>query len=234
MLPLLFLLPLGPLMKYGKNHLAQIVKILSGPFMASLFLALSLPYGLNYGFNFTVSLGLMVFFWILLGSLQYLSQNRPLSLRKVSMSLAHIGVGVTVLGIAISSAFSIEREWALKVQDRVKISRYEIEWRGLENISGPNYISYRAQFNVYAAGLKIAELHPEKRFFLMQEMPLSETAIDPGVWRDIYIALGEKLANGSWSVRIYYKPFVRWIWAGGILMALGGLLALMKRKVKNE
>jgi len=150
--------------------------------------------------------------------------------KKASMTLGHIGLAVTIIGISITPAYEIEKDLRVQVGDRINLADYSIQFLGVDVVDGPNYFSQRGMFAVTKVKRKIAILQPEKRWYLAQETAMTETAILPGILQDIYIALGQELSANEWSVRIYYKPFVRWIWLGAILMALGGFAGFWRVK----
>lgn len=150
--------------------------------------------------------------------------------KKASMTLGHIGLAVTIIGISITPAYEIEKDLRVQVGDRISLADYSIQFLGVDVVDGPNYFSQRGMFAVTKVKRQIAILQPEKRWYLAQETAMTETAILPGILQDIYIALGQELSANEWSVRIYYKPFVRWIWLGAILMALGGFAGFWRVK----
>ncbi len=150
--------------------------------------------------------------------------------KKSSMTLGHIGLAVTIIGISITPAYEIEKDLRVQVGDRISLADYSIQFLGVDIVDGPNYFSQRGMFAVTKVKRQIAILQPEKRWYLAQETAMTETAILPGILQDIYIALGQELSANEWSVRIYYKPFVRWIWLGAILMALGGFAGFWRVK----
>jgi cytochrome c-type biogenesis protein CcmF len=113
------------------------------------------------------------------------------------------------------------------------IAGYQFKFEGVSQFPGPNYTANRGRFLVSRDGQQIATLEPEKRTYFVQTMPMTEAAIDWGFTRDLYVSLGEPLGNGDWSLRLYYKPYVRWIWLGGLLMALGGILAITDRRYRT-
>jgi len=151
---------------------------------------------------------------------------RHLSRSHWGMVLGHLGVGVPVIGIAFSTQYSVERDVWMKAGDSVDIHHYHFVFRGVQNLQGPNYSGGSGVIDVTRNGTPEATLQAEKRFYTAARTMLPEAAIDGGFSRDLYAALGEELDDGGWAVRIYYKPFVRWIWFGGLLMALGGLFCL--------
>jgi cytochrome c-type biogenesis protein CcmF len=112
------------------------------------------------------------------------------------------------------------------------LAGYEFKFDGVSETRGPNYRAQQGEINVFRSGELIATLFPQKRIYPIQTQPMTEAAIDPGLTRDLYVALGEPLGDGAWSVRLYYKPFIRWIWLGPLLMALGGLVAASDRRYR--
>jgi cytochrome c-type biogenesis protein CcmF len=147
--------------------------------------------------------------------------------------LGHIGLAVTVIGIAMVQNYSIERDVRLAPGEHFKIYGYDFYFSGLRDKDGPNYDGYIADFEITNDGKYVNTLHAEKRFYRTAKSMMTEAAIDRGITRDLYIAMGERLEdNRSWAVRIYYKPFVRWIWAGSLIMSLGGALAISDRRYR--
>ena len=149
------------------------------------------------------------------------------------MHLAHLGLAVTIVGVAISSGYSEQKDIRLGPGDSVTLGEYQFRFDGVERRAGPNYLSDFGTVTAFRDGRQIAIMHPEKRVFQSQGMPMTEAAIDGGLTRDLYVALGEPLdKEGSWAVRVHVKPFVRWIWLGSLLMALGGFLAISDRRYR--
>ena len=149
----------------------------------------------------------------------------------LGMHLAHLGLAVTIVGVVISSGYSVQRDLRMTPGDRVMLGDYQFRFDGVGARDGPNYHSDYGSVTVYQDGRQMTVLHPEKRLYTT--MPMTEAAIDPGFTRDIYVALGEPLGgDGSWALRLHIKPFVRWIWLGAILMALGGALAISDRRYR--
>lgn len=150
--------------------------------------------------------------------------------KKLAMALAHLGVATTIIGISLTPIYEVEKNLRLGVGETVAIADYNINFVSVAAVDGPNYFGYKAGFAINKKLRNLATIFPEKRIYLAREQPTTETAILPGVLQDIYIALGQQLDAATWSVRIYYKPFVRWIWIGAILMASGALYGLLVRK----
>ena len=148
------------------------------------------------------------------------------------MQCAHLGIAVCALGVVLSSQYNVERDLRMAPGDSVEVGGYRFVFDGAQHHEGPNYTSDRATVHVIEDGEEIAVLHPEKRLYTVQRMPMTEAGIDPGFTRDLYVALGEPLEDGAWAVRLHVKPFVRWIWLGGLLMAFGGFLAALDRRYR--
>ncbi|MCF7984217.1 MAG: heme lyase CcmF/NrfE family subunit [Thiohalocapsa sp.] len=142
------------------------------------------------------------------------------------MVVAHVGVAVFAVGVTMVSNFEGEKDVRMSPGDSHELAGYRFEFLGAQKAPGPNYQADRGHFIVYKGDRKVTELFPEKRAYLAGGMPMTEAAIDAGLFRDIYVSLGEAVGGGDWALRLYYKPYVRWIWLGSIFMALGGILAL--------
>jgi cytochrome c-type biogenesis protein CcmF len=149
------------------------------------------------------------------------------------MWLAHVGLAAFIVGVTMVSIQGSETDVRMSPGDTHESAGYRFEFKGVQAVPGPNYSAFRGDFTVSAGGQEIARLYPEKRTYLSGGMPMTEAAIDAGLLRDIYVSLGEPVGtSGDWALRIYYKPYVRWIWLGGLLMALGGLLAVTDRRYR--
>jgi cytochrome c-type biogenesis protein CcmF len=150
------------------------------------------------------------------------------------MHLAHIGIAVFVVGVTLVKGYEVERDVRMAVGDTVTLGGYTVRLKGVAQVPGPNYMAQRGDIELSKNGEVLRTLNPEKRSYFSSQMPMTETAIDSGLTRDLYVSLGEPLdAQGSaWSVRVYYKPFIVWIWGGCLLMALGGGLAASDRRYR--
>lgn len=152
------------------------------------------------------------------------------------MHLAHIGLAVVVVGITMVKGYELERDVRMGVGDTVTLRQYVFELKGVQEIEGPNYKALRADVAVTRNGQKVTDLAPEKRMYFSSRMPMTEAAIDSGLTRDLYVSMGEMLEGGSteqWSVRVYFKPFVFWLWGGAMFMVLGGLIAALDRRYRR-
>jgi cytochrome c-type biogenesis protein CcmF len=149
------------------------------------------------------------------------------------MWLAHLGIAVFVIGVTFVSQFDIEKDIRMSPGQSVDLSGYRFQFEGAKPHTGPNYRSQLGTVRVFKGDNEVALLQPEKRTYLVQTKPMTEAGIDAGFWRDIYVSLGEPLGGGDWSLRLYYKPMVRWIWLGGLFIAAGGLLAASDPRYRN-
>ncbi|TAN52980.1 MAG: heme lyase CcmF/NrfE family subunit [Methylococcaceae bacterium] len=148
------------------------------------------------------------------------------------MSIAHLGLAVFLLGVAVSSLYSQEKTVRMAVGDSERLGAFEFRFDGVDNVPGPNYVAAQGRFTVTKNQAVLTELRPEKRRYNVRGNTMTEAAIAPGLARDLYVALGESLGDGAWSVRIYQKPLIRCIWLGGLIMLLGGLLAACDRRYR--
>ena len=157
---------------------------------------------------------------------------RSQSLSVYGMTLAHIGIAVFLVGVVLSSHYSEEKIVRLAPGDTAQLGPYQFIFKGVTGIAGPNFKAQEGAFLVQTNGETIATLNPQKRIYTVQRNTMTEAAIDPGLTRDLYVALGEPMDGAAWSVRIYYKPFIRWIWLGGLLMMAGGLCSVSDRRYR--
>jgi cytochrome c-type biogenesis protein CcmF len=152
------------------------------------------------------------------------------------MHLAHIGIAVFVVGVTMVSSFQDEKDVKMAPGESVDVAGYHFTFKGVRAVEGPNYAAAQGEFDLSVDGRFLRKMTPEKRNYHSSAMPMTEAAIDAGLLRDVYVSLGEPIdrdkPEGEWAVRVYYKPFVDWIWGGCILMALGGLLAMLDRRYR--
>ena len=149
------------------------------------------------------------------------------------MILAHLGVAMFIVGATMVSNYGLEKDVRMSPGDVQEAAGYEFKFFGVEDHRGPNYMAARGRFQVFEDKKQVAELWPEKRNYFASQKPMTEASIDWGFTRDLYVSLGEPVGDGDWALRIYYKPFVRWIWFGAIFMALGGILAVSDRRYRT-
>jgi len=243
MTPFALLLGIGPLVKWRRDQFSAIRTPVVVSVIIMLIAGFALPYLLQDKITASAVLGTMMTVIIVLLSLYEMHQRAThrdsflqgitkLSRSYWGMVLAHLGVAMTVWGIAFSQNYSVERDVRMNVGDSVQIADYDFTFKGISDANGPNYIGGKAQIDITRHGKPEATLFAEKRLYTVSKMPMTEAAIDWGFTRDLYVALGEKLDNNAWALRLYYKPFIRWIWLGGLFMALGGLLCMFDRRYR--
>jgi len=234
--PLIFLMGIGPHCLWQSMQPTHLFKRLRYVFFLSLTLGIILPWLFTDEVQGYVVLGLSLALWIFLTTLQDLLRRiragriSQLTRSQCAMLIAHLGVAVCVVGITLSCAYSIERNVRMAPGDEIILGPYQFEFQRTKAIKGPNYTGVAALFKVTENGKSVSTLQAEKKFYTVKRMTMTDAAIDASVFRDLYIALGAPIDKNSWAVRLYYKPFVRWIWFGGLLMLLGGLLAMRRRK----
>ncbi|MCW9698840.1 heme lyase CcmF/NrfE family subunit [Avibacterium sp. 20-129] len=243
MIPFALLLGIGPLVKWRRDQFSAIRTPVILSLILMLIAGVVLPYWLQDRITATSVLGVMMSVIITVLALYELQQRAThrhhffAGLSKLSRShwgmvLAHLGVAMTVWGIAFSQNYSIERDVRMNVGDSIEIAGYDFKFQGISDANGPNYLGGKAEIEISKNGQYETTLYAEKRFYTVSKMSMTEAAIDWGFARDLYVALGESLGNGAWALRLYYKPFIRWIWLGGLFMALGGLLCMFDRRYR--
>ena len=213
--------------------------------VSSLVLAAIIAYFVSPSDMLNIGVTLAVSFWVLFWMVvdfKDKTKNAPsffkglgqLRLSYWGQQTAHIGVIIAVIGVAFTSTLSIERDVALGENDTVHVQGYDFEVKDFHEVRGSNFDGVQAQVEVTKNGRKVTTLYPEKRTYVISMMPMTEAAIDASLMRDVYVALGEPIAEDSnkWAVRIYVKPLIRWIWLGAIIMALGGLLSMLDSRYR--
>lgn len=247
MVLLLLIMAPAPLARWKRTGVAQLMSSLSKVALASVALGLALPLVVTGALGLWPVLSVMLGAWIALAltidALERVRNKRGLGakLRGLKnlgagyggMVLAHLGVAVTALGIALTTTYSAERDVRLAPGESVTLGPRTYLFEGVAPLEGPNYVADQGTVRVFQNGQPIAVLHPEKRRYLARQMVMTEADIDPGVFRDLYVALGEPLGEGAWALRVHDKPFVRWVWFGGVLMMFGGLMAAFDRRYRR-
>jgi cytochrome c-type biogenesis protein CcmF len=155
------------------------------------------------------------------------------SASQLGMMLAHAGIAVAILGVVVTITYSEGRDVRMNPGESIALAGYDFTFEGVQKVRGPNYLADQAEFNVTRDGEFVAKLRPEKRFYSVAQNVMTEADMEPGLMRDVYVALGEKVGDTAWAVRVHVKPFVRWIWLGGLLVALGGLVTLLDKRYRR-
>ena len=235
MAPLVALLPLGPLARWQRDDLRKPLRMLT-PWAAlaaaaGLIAFFTAPQG-----QWKTALGVLGAIWIGAGTLRFvwqrLSSSGRMTREMLGMSLAHLGIAVFLIGALLVEGLGQQRELAVRAGDTVELGGTTFRFDGIQQVRGPNYVSDYGTVHVLRHGRVQATLHPEKRRYLAGGQVMTESGIAPGLLGDTYVAIGESLGNDSWAMRLYVKPFVRWIWGGALLMALGGAVTASDKRFR--
>jgi len=233
----------SPLSRWKKTPVQEFKKQWVG-LVASFFVMLCLVLALAKEFSFVVLLVNTVALWIIVSLGKDLmakvanKADKVAALFKQTMSyygmiLGHLGIAVSILGVCITVYYSEERDVRMVPGDSVELAGYEFRFNGVSKETGPNYMADRGDVDVIQEGKVLLTLYPEKRFYPASSNVMTEADIEPSLFRDLFVALGEPLGNKAWAVRIHYKPFVRWIWFGGVLIAMGGFITVFDRRYRR-
>jgi len=242
MTPLVFLMGVGPIARWKEAQVPELWRRLRWALAVSVVTALVLPFAIGQ-WKPLVSFGFLLALWIAtttvvnvkerIGNARGLLAQLARQPRSYwGMILAHLGVAVFIVGVTVVKGYETERDVRMAVGDTVSVGGYVFRFDGTTEVTGPNYRAARGTFEVSKGGQRVRALQPEKRTYNAGGMAMTEAAIDTGPFGDLYVSLGEPVSGGAWSVRVYHKPFIVWIWGGCILMALGGLLALSDRRYR--
>jgi len=239
MLPILVLVAIGPMARWKHDEPKAIIGKLWPAAVIAVLAGIALPWAAG-GWNGAVALGLALVGWMVAALvLQAADRFKKPGAATPSwwgMQVAHFGLAVFVVGVTLVSNYQEERDVRMEPGDTVNVGNHQFKFLGVRASEGPNYQAWVGSFELYRHGRLLRTLHPEKRNYGMGTMPMTEAAIDVGLTRDLYVSLGEPLTadkeNGAWAVRVYFKPFVDWIWGGALLMALGGFIAISDRRYR--
>jgi cytochrome c-type biogenesis protein CcmF len=236
MIPLLVLMGIGPWTHWKKTDLLTVIKRLWLAGLVAVLAGIAIPLIMGE-FTWLAGLGFLLAFWVIAsGCLQIARQakiGKP-TRSFMGMQVAHLGIAIFVIGVTMVGAYQEEKDVRMSAGETVAVGGYTIQLQGVNVAPGPNYQAMRGAFLLMKNGKVETTLYPEKRSYFSSTMPMTEAAIDAGLTRDIYVSLGEELADKSWAVRVYYKPFVDWIWGGCLLMALGGVLAMSDKRYRMK
>ncbi|QWE00048.1 heme lyase CcmF/NrfE family subunit [Polynucleobacter sp. JS-Mosq-20-D10] len=236
MIPLLVLMGIGPWTSWKNSNLLDVIKRLWIAALVAVIAAALIPFAMG-AFTWLGSLGFLLAFWVITsGVLQIIRQakaGRP-TRSFIGMQVAHLGIAVFTIGVTMVGAYQEEKDVRMLAGESVSVGGYDIQLQGVSPVPGPNYRAMQGTFLLTRNGKLEATMYPEKRSYFSSTMPMTEAAIDASLTRDIYVSLGEELDDKAWAVRVYYKPFVDWIWGGCVLMALGGLLAMSDKRYRMK
>ncbi len=243
MMPVLFFMVVGSYARWKSDGVAELTKKLRPVAIVSVLLGCGAPL-LAGAWSPLVALSLSLAFWIVLGTLTQIYRQlkdtanwgaTPISFW--GMHLAHIGIAVCAVGITMVKGYETEKDVRMVVGDTVEVAGYSFRLSGIREEPGPNYNADVGDVVLSRNGQTLRTLHPEKRTYFSSTMPMTETAIDSNLVRDVYVSLGERLEGGAspaWAVRVYHKPFVTWIWYGCLMMAFGGAMAALDRRYRRK
>ncbi len=249
MIPALFLVGVAPFARWKQASLGELARVLRWAFASAAVVGVAAPFAFGE-WKPLVALALLLAAWIVLSGLLNIVQRvqatrggqsflaglagQPASF--LGMHLAHAGVAAFVIGVAVVNGYQQEKDVKMEVGDTVALAGYTFQFNGIRQEKGPNYTALVGDLDLIRDGRSERKLLPEKRIYPTSGMPMTEAAIDVGLLRDVYVSLGEPIdkarPDGAWVVRVYFKPFVDWIWGGCVLMALGGLLAVSDRRYR--
>jgi cytochrome c-type biogenesis protein CcmF len=232
--------------RWRQTSIAGLKKQLFVPAIISLVVGLVFPFIYGDGFNFRVFLGITISTWIIATTAKEFKDKfrntnsitaklSQLTLSYYGMMLAHLGVAVVAIGITLVSTYSEERDMRMAPGDKIELADYQFEFKGAKKVKGANFTADEGTIVITLEGEPVVTLYPQKRHYTVKRSMMTEASIDPGLFRDLYLAMGEPLGNdGAWAIRVHYKPYVRWLWLGGLLMALGGLLTVFDKRYRSK
>jgi cytochrome c-type biogenesis protein CcmF len=247
MVPLFLAIPIGSMLAWKRGDLPGVMSRLTAALVVTGLAVLA--WLAMHDFRLSLAAGgIALGIWVIAGSLNELalrmgigwpldaarvgSRARGLPRSAYAMTLAHIGVGVLILGVTVQSTGQVERILVMSPGEHADLVGYDVRLDGVSEVQGPNYTAQRATFVVSREGEALATLHSEKRFYPVERMPTTEAGIHTTLWRDVYLVLGDPAEGGGFAIRLYYNPLVFWIWGGAGLMALAGLLSLTDRRLR--
>jgi cytochrome c-type biogenesis protein CcmF len=239
MVPVVFLMVPGGIAHWREARWAQLGHDLRFPALAAVVAGVAI-WTLTERGTWLTGMGMALATWVVVGlliqiAIRFKKPGRiPPSFW--GMHLAHLGIAVITVGITMVKSYEVERDVRMGLNDTVTIENYSFELVGVSDVNGPNYKAIRGDVKVTKDGKQLEMLYPEKRKYFSSAMPMTEAGIDSGFFRDLYVSLGEPIEGErlQWSVRVFYKPFVSWLWYGAVLMVFGGLLAVSDRRYRKS
>ncbi|AHY58453.1 heme lyase CcmF/NrfE family subunit [Stenotrophomonas rhizophila] len=236
MAPLVALLPFGPLVNWQRDQASRALAMLA-PWAVLALLLGAIAYFMAPQGALKTAAGVTAAAWVAFGTARFvwsrLRGNGRFTAEMVGMLLAHGGVAVFLAGALLVEALNVQREVALSPGQSLQVSGYEVRFEGVDHQQGPNYTADRGHMRILRNDRELALLHPEKRAYASGGQMMTEAGIHARISGDVYVALGEPLGNNAWAVRVHIKPFVRWIWLGALLMALGGFVTAADRRFRR-
>jgi cytochrome c-type biogenesis protein CcmF len=238
------LMGIAPASRWKRTEASAVRRTVTAPLALSVVLALIIPWLLG---DFALSMVLATWLgsWVALTTLKDVwlkSANKngrakglqQLSLSYYGMVVAHLGIALAVLGVCFTSHYSDEQKLRMDVGKPVEVAGYQFTLEQLDKVRGPNYVADQATVSMKKDGHLLRTLKPQKRRYLASGQMMTEVAIDPGFTRDVYVAMGDNIDADSWAMRVHYKAFVRWIWLAALMMAAGGVMAIVDKRYRKR
>ncbi len=240
---ILAVLGITPMLRFKEDKLSRIKRELMIMLPASIILGFATNYLYVGRLDFWVVMGLSLSYWVIFGIYfeiklhgrkgdNFFKAMKRQSLSRWGMNLGHLGLVVVIIGITLTSHYSDEQDRLVKVGEKVSVRQYDFELQRLDRADGSNYISTRGTIQVYKNGKPLRVMYPEKRIYTVSGTPISEVALRASLIDDLYIAMAEERAENAWAIRLYVKPFVRWIWLGGVIISIAAVLSIFDRRYR--
>lgn len=244
MMLLLVALGIGPICRWKRTSTEYLIKQLGKVAIASVAVGVVIPLVVLLGISIPATITMILAAWIVLTMLKDLRNkvaNKPtlgaglraLPVSYYGMQAAHFGVVILMIGAALTSYFSFEKSVLLFDGESTQLGNYEFTLAGSEAVNGPNYVGEEAEIIVARNSVEFTRLYPQRRVYLASGTPSTEMAIDAGFLRDLFVTLGEQKESGAWSMTLYVKPFIRWVWLGAIFMAFGASIAAADKRYRR-
>ena len=238
MAPLVLLLPFGPLTKWQRDEPSRVLRLL-GPWAVLAAVLGVIAYFMAPQGQLKTAAGIAAAAWVALGTLRFVwtrfqVKGKRFTPEMLGMVLAHGGVAVFLVGALLVEALNVQHEVAMKPGQTIQVGRYAFRFEGVDSLRGPNYTAERGHIQVFRDDKPLVLLHPEKRAYVSGGMVMTEAAIRPSLLGDVFVAVGEDLGNDAHAVRVHLKPFIRWVWLGAALMALGGFVTATDRRFRRK
>ncbi len=244
MAPLALVVGIGMLIRWKKDDLNALLGQLKWFIISCLLIGFATPLLMPF-YSWAAAIGVTLALWTMVTVLLAFKQRigvKGMSMQRLKgipagfygMTIAHLGIAVFIIGITFTSIYSIEKDIRMQPGDELDMSGYIFKFHGVSVTEGPNYSAQQGDLTVTYQNKEVARLNPQKRVYRVQKMPMTEAAIDAGLFRDLFVAIGESLDNeGAWSLRVYYKSFIRWIWLGALFMGIGGAIAASDKRYRK-
>ncbi|HEX5127212.1 MAG TPA: heme lyase CcmF/NrfE family subunit [Rhodocyclaceae bacterium] len=245
MTPVVVLMAAAPFLRWKGHPLPPFLRKVLPGLVASLIVGSLVAWAMG-ALSWRSALGLALAFWVLIASAMllrerlaerpstsYFTRLRGIPLAWWGMWFAHLGIGFFIIGVTMVKSLEASADVKMQVGETTTMAGYSFVLRSVEDVHGPNYTASRARVELKRDGIPISTLYPEKRIYTADQTPTTNASIDTGLFRDVYVSLGDPVANDGWIVRLYYKPFVSWIWFGSMMMAFGGMLAAMDKRYRR-